>query len=333
MNFAKYLPAGISPDMVILALAAIAAAVTVLAVWQALLVRDPLGPRLKQLAERRAALKAGLTAPPRRQRKERRKAKSVGLIRGFVNRFTVLKKRQGKSKVVRLAQAGYRSKDAPIVYVFAKATLPVVFGATAAFLIYIAKVYEMKPLYEALTTGGSILLGFFGPDLWIRNQAQKRQLQLRRGLPDALDLLVICAEAGLTVDAAFNRVAKELGRAYPELGDEFALTAIELSFLTERRQAFENFAYRVDLDAVKGVVTTMIQTERYGTPLASALRVLSAEFRNERMMRAEEKAARLPAIMTVPLILFILPTLFVVILGPAACSISDAFSGGGPGKN
>src|SRR5690606_21946166 len=140
----------------------------------------------------------------------------------------------------------------------------------------------------------------------------------------------ICAEAGLTVDASFNRVAKELGRAYPELGDEFALTAIELSFLTERRQAFENLAYRVKLDAVRGVVTTMIQTERYGTPLASALRVLSAEFRNERMMRAEEKAARLPAIMTVPLILFILAVLFIAFLGPAACSIADAFGGDGP---
>jgi tight adherence protein C len=154
----------------------------------------------------------------------------------------------------------------------------------------------------------------------------KRTLAIRKGLPDALDLLVICAEAGLTVDAAFNRVAKELGRGYPELGDEFALTAIELGFLTERRAAFENLAYRVNLDSIRGVVTTMIQTEKYGTPLASALRVLSAEFRNERMMRAEEKAARLPAIMTVPLILFILPTLFIVILGPAACSISDAFS-------
>ena len=129
--------------------------------------------------------------------------------------------------------------------------------------------------------------------------------------------------------AAFHRVSKELGRAYPELGDEFALTAIELGFLSDRRQAFENLATRVDLDAVKGVVTTMIQTEKYGTPLASALRVLSAEFRNERMMRAEEKAARLPAIMTVPLILFILPTLFIVILGPAACSINDAFLHGG----
>ena len=129
------------------------------------------------------------------------------------------------------------------------------------------------------------------------------------------------------MDAAFGRVSRELGKAYPELGDEFGLTAIELGFLNERRQAFENLATRVALDAVRGVVTTMIQTEKYGTPLASALRVLSAEFRHERMMRAEEKAARLPAIMTVPLILFILPTLFVVIMGPAACSIHDNFLG------
>ena len=176
--------------------------------------------------------------------------------------------------------------------------------------------------------GLALFLGYKGPEIYLSNIAKKREDAIRKGLPDALDLLVICAEAGLTVDAAFNRVARELGRAYPELGEEFTLTAIELSFLNERKKAFDNLAYRVNLDAVKGVVTTMIQTERYGTPLASALRVLSAEFRNERMMRAEEKAARLPAIMTVPLIMFILPVLFIVILGPAACSIADAFSGG-----
>jgi tight adherence protein C len=176
-----------------------------------------------------------------------------------------------------------------------------------------------------------LILGYKGPEIFLKNKATKRTDAIRKGLPDALDLLVICAEAGLTVDTAFNRVAKELGRAYPELGDEFALTAIELSFLTERKMAFENLAYRVDLESMRGVVTTMVQTERYGTPLASALRVLSAEFRNERMMRAEEKAARLPAIMTVPLIMFILPVLFIVILGPAACSISDAFASN-PGR-
>jgi tight adherence protein C len=208
--------------------------------------------------------------------------------------------------------------------------LPIVLGLCAASVIYWANYFpEWGSMKRFGAFAGAVLAGYKGPDIYITNLINKRTDAIRKGLPDALDLMVICAEAGLTVDAAFNRVAKELGRAYPELGDEFALTAIELSFLNERRQAFENLSYRVDLEAVKGVVTTMIQTERYGTPLASALRVLSAEFRNERMMRAEEKAARLPAIMTVPLILFILPVLFIVILGPAACSISDAFMGGG----
>jgi tight adherence protein C len=208
---------------------------------------------------------------------------------------------------------------------------PIALGFLGVVMIYWIEMFpEWGSMKRFMAFAVLIIAGYKGPELFLKNKSKKRSDEIRKGLPDALDLLVICAEAGLTVDAAFNRVAKELGRAYPELGDEFALTAIELSFLTERRQAFENFAYRVDLDAVRGVVTTMIQTERYGTPLASALRVLSAEFRNERMMRAEEKAARLPAIMTVPLILFILPVLFIVILGPAACSISDAFAGDGP---
>jgi tight adherence protein C len=162
-----------------------------------------------------------------------------------------------------------------------------------------------------------------GPDTWVKNQTQKRSDAIRKGLPDALDLLVICSEAGLTVEAGFNRVARELGAAYPELGDELTLTAIELGFLQDRRTALDNLAKRVDLQSVRAVVTTLIQTEKYGTPLAASLRVLSAEFRNERMMRAEEKAARLPAVMTVPLILFILPTLFIVLIGPAGCQLND----------
>jgi tight adherence protein C len=201
-----------------------------------------------------------------------------------------------------------------------------VFGGLMIFLVYGTEMFADWTPFKAY---GLVAITFFmsykAPDIFLKTKITKRSHAIRKGLPDALDLLVICAEAGLTVDAAFGRVARELGKAYPELGDEFSLTAIELGFLTDRRQAFDNLAQRIDLDAVRGVVTTMIQTEKYGTPLASALRVLSAEFRNERMMRAEEKAARLPAIMTIPLILFILPVLFIVILGPAACSINDSF--------
>jgi tight adherence protein C len=204
--------------------------------------------------------------------------------------------------------------------------MPLVLGTVVVIMLYGMGMFPQWSWYRRYgTVAGAIGLAYKAPDIWLKNKINKRTAAIRKGLPDALDLLVICAEAGLTVDAAFGRVARELGKAYPELGDEFGLTAIELGFLNERRQAFGNLAERVDLEAVRGVVTTMIQTEKYGTPLASALRVLSAEFRNERMMRAEEKAARLPAIMTIPLILFILPTLFVVILGPASCSINDSF--------
>ena len=146
-----------------------------------------------------------------------------------------------------------------------------------------------------------------------------------RAFPDALDLLLICVESGMSIEAAFNRVAGEVGSQSVELAEEFSLLTAELSYLPDRRQAYDNLAKRCAHPGVKAVCTALNQAEKYGTPLASALRVLSGEFRNERMMRAEEKAARLPAIMTIPLILFILPTLFVVILGPAACSISDAF--------
>jgi tight adherence protein C len=223
-------------------------------------------------------------------------------------------------------QAGIRTKDLAFFIIFARFVLPLVLGIVAVVLIYLLNYWpEWGAFRRYVTLAGVVGTSYKSPDIWLKNRVNKRSKAIQKGLPDALDLLVICAEAGLTVDAAFGRVSRELGKAYPELGDEFGLTAIELGFLNERRQAFENLAGRIDLDAVRGVVTTMIQTEKYGTPLASALRVLSAEFRHARMMRAEEKAARLPAIMTVPLILFILPTLFVVILGPAACSIHDNF--------
>ena len=225
----------------------------------------------------------------------------------------------------RLMQAGIRSKDLAFVLIFARFVLPLVLGGAAITFVYLLDSFPTWGAFKKYgLVAGTLLLAYKAPDLWLKNKVDKRTHSIRKGLPDALDLLVICAEAGLTVDSAFGRVARELGKAYPELGDEFALTSIELGFLTDRRSAFENLANRIDLEAIRGVVTTMIQTEKYGTPLASALRVLSAEFRNDRMMRAEEKAARLPAIMTVPLIMFILPVLFIVILGPAACSINDA---------
>ena len=313
-------------------LIAVAAMAVMLAIYAAVTVRDPMAKRVKALAERREQLKAGIVTGTAKKRASLiRKNETTDRLKGTLQSLRVLQDSQVKVVQQKLAQAGIRQKEWAVAIIFARMVMPVVLGLIAAVVIYWTNTFpEWGAFKRFMGFAVMVGLGYKSPDLFVGNMVTKRTKEIRKGLPDALDLLVICAEAGLTIDASFNRVAKELGRAYPELGDEFSLTAIEMSFLTERRQAFENLAYRVDLDSVKGVVTTMIQTERYGTPLASALRVLSAEFRNERMMRAEEKAARLPAIMTVPLILFILPVLFIVILGPAACSISDAFADNGP---
>jgi tight adherence protein C len=310
-------------------LAVVGVLAVLVAIYGALTVRDPMAKRVKALNERREQLKAGITASTAKRRARLvRKNQTADRMRTFLGKLQVLQEEQIKDVQQKLAQAGIRSKDLAVAVIFGRLVLPILLGGLAAFLIYGVDMWpDMTPMKRSGFTMAALILGYKAPDLFVQNKRQKRTDAIRKGLPDALDLLVICAEAGLTVDAAFSRVSRELGRAYPELGEEFALTSIELGFLTERRQAFENLAYRVNLEAVKGVVTTMIQTEKYGTPLASALRVLSAEFRNERMMRAEEKAARLPAIMTVPLILFILPCLFIVILGPAACSLKDALAG------
>ncbi|MHA6721068.1 type II secretion system F family protein [Sphingomonas sp. RS6] len=307
-------------------LSGVAALAVILAIYAAATVRDPMGKRVKALNERREQLKAGITASTSKRRaKLVQRSETTDRIRSFLTSLKVLQDSQLKMAQTRLMQAGIRRKEWAVAVIFGRLVLPIVIGGPVLYLVYGTQAFaDWSPLKAYGLVAGSFILSYKFPDLYLKNRITKRSHAIRKGLPDALDLLVICAEAGLTVDAAFARVARELGKAYPELGEEFSLTAIELGFLTDRRTAFENLALRIDLDAIRGVVTTMIQTEKYGTPLASALRVLSAEFRNERMMRAEEKAARLPAIMTVPLILFILPVLFIVILGPAACSINDA---------
>ncbi|HVL29407.1 MAG TPA: type II secretion system F family protein [Sphingomicrobium sp.] len=310
-------------------LSAVATMAVLTAIYAATTVKDPMARRVKALNERREQLKAGIVASTNKRKKLTNKNQAADKVRGILGSFKMLQDDQIKKTQTRLLQAGIRAKDLAYFIILARFLMPVVVGIAVVLGLY---VFDFMPDWgwfkRYAVTAGALIGSYKAPDIWLKNRVNKRSNAIRKGLPDALDLLVICAEAGLTVDAAFGRVARELGKAYPELGDEFGLTAIELGFLNERRQAFENLATRVDLEAIRGVVTTMIQTEKYGTPLASALRVLSAEFRNERMMRAEEKAARLPAIMTVPLILFILPTLFIVILGPASCAISDSFING-----
>jgi len=321
---------GVDIVMVATGLTAVATFAVLLAIYTATTVRDPMIKRVKALNERREQLKAGIVASTsKRRRKISNRNEAADKVRSLLASLKMLQDEQVEKAQAKLMQAGVRSKDLAFVVIFARFILPLVLGGLMIAWVYgLGGLADWSALKRYAVVSVTLIGSYKAPDIWLQNKITKRSHAIRKGIPDALDLLVICAEAGLTVDAAFNRVAKELGKAYPELGDEFALTSIELGFLTDRRTAFDNLARRIDLEAIRGVVTTMIQTEKYGTPLASALRVLSAEFRNERMMRAEEKAARLPAIMTVPLILFILPTLFIVILGPASCSISDTLMSG-----
>ncbi len=306
--------------------AGVVAFLVMLAIYQTALVKDPMKGRVKSLQDRRDALKAGLMTTSKR-RSPVKKVDGVGAMRALADKFQLLQKEQTRKVSAQLMQAGFRSNDALVIFQVARLAMPILMGLLGVVMFYGLGV---MPSYEGMYGVfciGMVLIGFKLPDLYIANSKSKRTEAIRKSLPDALDLLVVCAEAGLTLDSALNRVAKETGRAAPELADEFSLTSIELGFLPERRQALVNLSERVDLPALRGVVTTLIQSERYGTPLATSLRVLSSEFRNERLMAAEEKAARLPATLTVPLILFILPSLFVVLLGPAACKVADDFIG------
>ena len=300
-------------DGLIAVVAAVTALICVFAVYRSLLFSDPLEQRLIAIHARREALKAGLTAPRRRSRRDQ----SLGFMRRMVNALNLLRSRVAKKAAARLTQAGWRSRDAVVIYFFFKMCLPFIFGATILFLLYVVRIIDTETNKPLLLAIGAVLLGTYGPDIYVTNATTKRRKEIQNAVPDALDLLVICAEAGQSLDGSLKRVAAELGHMAPALAEEIELTSVELGLLPDRRQALENLALRTGVQAIKAVVTTLAQTEKYGTPLAQSLRVLAAEYRTERLMRAEEKAARLPAILTVPMILFIMPPLFIVLLGPA----------------
>ena len=318
----QFLPEGISGEDVITLLAATSAFLVIMAIWSTGIIKDGMDGRIKALQDRRQDLKRGYVAPIKR-RSTIKEPKHVGFMHNLVSKLNLLKNKQAAKFQLKLTQAGYRSKEAIIVFLFFKTVLPVLIAIIAIIVIYGLGMFELTNTEKLLSVFGSALVASYAPEIYLSNHTTKRNLLMTNSLPDMLDLLVICAEAGLTLDAALQRVVKEMGQTSPDLCDELNLTAIELGFLPERRIALQNLAQRISLSAIKGVTATLIQSEKYGTPLAQSLRVLSDEFRNERFMKAEEKAARLPAVMTVPLIMFILPTLFVVLMGPAACQISD----------
>jgi len=323
MNPLDWFDGALSPDLIVTGLAAAAAAAAIAAVWSAALVRDPTVERANILKRRRDALRADLLTP---QRNSQRRQVALGLVNQVITRLDLLRSRHAAKTALRLSQAGWRSPEALSIFLFLKLCLPFAAGGLAMLMIY-GDVVQLPPAGKPVAAMLAVIVGAYLPEIFVRNAIDKRRIALQKGLPDTLDLLVICAEAGLALDAALSRVAGEMARSCPEIADEFGLTSIELGFLPVRRTALENLAKRVDTPAIRGVVNTLLQTEKYGTPLAQSLRVLASEFRDERMLKAEEKAAKLPATMTVPLVLFILPTLFIVLLGPAVLRVIDGLGG------
>jgi len=299
----------------------VAALVSLVAVGLPLLQRDRASSRLKSVTDRRQELSVQQRADLQQQRMRRKPQRHVEFMKTVLGRFKLDEMLKAKELRKQLGQAGLRSPSAPVSYVSARIIAPLV-------LLAIAFVY-LTGVFPRLSTGqkfaiyaGVVALGFYAPQLWLSNKIQKRQKVLTRAFPDSLDLMVICVEAGLALEGAFGRVTEEMAESAPEMAEEIGLTGAELAFLGDRRQAYENFADRTGLPAVKSLATTLIQAERYGTSIAVGLRVLSQENRDARLAAAEKKAASLPAKLTVPMIVFFLPVLFLVIAGPAAIQIA-----------
>ena len=295
-----------------------------LIVGRSMVNKSPTRGKVKQLMERRAELKSAYMDTKRKKRThEGDGEKKIAFMQAVVKKMNLIQANKRAQITQMLVAAGYRSKNAIIKYAFAQAILGFSFLLLSLPYVHIDITHPTKAILHALTPFFAFCAGLYLPTVLVVNKKNKRMTDIQKGLPDALDLMMICTEAGLTLSAALDRVSKELGVAYPALTEEISMTSIEIGFLPDRKKALENFAERVPLAEVKALTSILIQTEKYGTPISQALRILAKEFREQRMLRAEQKAARLPPMMTVPMILFILPTLFIVVITPAIIGVMD----------
>lgn len=318
--------AGTDPAFLMALLVAVAVFATVFTLLPAF-GGDMLKSRMKSVAlereELRAKQRARLASEADRRRKGLREQEAAGM-RQIVERLDLRRALVDETTVDKLKVAGFRGQNPLTKFLFFRLVLPAVGFALGAIYVFMLDGLPEQPFFIKLFV--CIVLayaGFFAPVLYVSNRASKRKQSIQMAWPDALDLMLICVESGMSVEAAFRKVADEIGSQSVALAEEFVLTNAELSFLQERRQAYENLGVRTGLESVKSVSQALIQAERYGTPVSHALRVLANESRDMRMNAAEKKAAALPPKLTVPMILFFLPVLFAVILGPAGIQVSE----------
>jgi tight adherence protein C len=314
-------------EFLISVLAAISAAAVVFTFGSSFIVKSEMRDRIKRVALEREKMRAdemsrlrggGATVDTRGIR---RTGETKTYMKNVVERFDLRKAFMDDATVDRLAMAGFRGQGHLTTFLFMRFATPVgIFAFAAIYLVFLN--HGDRPLYlNVVYAIGAGLLGSFLPAILLKNSTTKRQFSIKRAWPDCLDLMLLCVEAGMSMEHAFKRVAKEIGQQSAELAEELTLTTAELAFLEDRGRAYENLGRRTGLDGVKSVMTALIQADRYGTSVGQALRVMAEEGREGRMMDAEKKAASLPPKLTVPLILFFLPVLFIVIIAPAMIKV------------
>jgi tight adherence protein C len=312
----------LDPQFLVMVLAAVAAFATVTSFVLPLLSGDRLDSRMKYVSTERERLRAERMAKlAEEQRQGRLRKDPKSFMKQVVERLNLRKALETDATRERLKMAGLRGQAPVVAFLFFRATLPLAGFGLVFFYLFFVNDYGLSPLVRLGLSIGGAYLGFYLPNIFITNLIQRRQKSIRRVFPDSLDLLLICVQAGMSIEGAMNKVATEIAPRSLELAEEFSLTTAELSYLQERRQAYENLGKRTGIAVVRAVGTSLIQAERYGTAISQALRVLAKESRDMRMAEAEKKAAALPPKLTVPMILFFLPVLFVVVLGPAAMQV------------
>jgi tight adherence protein C len=315
----EFLEILIEPRSMITLLVALSAFATVVTLASPLLQGDKMQSRMKTLAVERDKLRSANREALQKGQEQRRLRDNApkGVAAQIVDALNLRKLLEAETSRTRLRQAGMRSEKQLVTFLAARVIMPLI--AAAVVFVYSAAVFgeEVSGSMRLVTTGIGAIAGFYLPNIFLSNVIKRRQQSIQRAWSDALDLLLICVESGMSIEAAMGRVAQEIGQASVPLAEELTLTIAELSFIGDRSKAFENLSNRIGLQTVKSVVTSLIQSERYGTPIGTALRVLAQENRDDRMALAEKKAAALPPKLTVPMVIFNLPVIFIVLLGPA----------------
>lgn len=315
-----YIASFMNLQFLVTVLAFVAVLGTIVSLAMPYLQQDQLGQRLKAVSARREELKVAARSE-RDSKKSKLRPTATGYMQQVVDQLSLRKILESPETRMMLAQAGFRGQSPLVTFLFFRLVMPVIVFVGAFIYLLITDNFAgdmLAKLTVSLVAGG---IGFYLPNVYIQNLIGKRQAAIRQAFPDALDLLLICVEAGMTIEVAFGRVAKEIGGQSIEMAEELGLTTAELAYLSDRRIALENLAQRTGLEGVKAVVTSLIQSERYGTPLGQSLRVMAQENRDLRMAAAEKKAGALPAQLTIPMIGCFLPVLFLVILGPVAITL------------